>query len=365
MSWASISVPTELRQGQRVDHAHRQGRLEGRHLLDRRATAEGRARPGLGLPRRTVAVAEAGGFEGQHPLGLPHVGPREGLQGRDLVERQPGEDAQVATDVAVIDVDPVLVPVVGAGLGRVEPDRARRGLAHLLAVGCGDEGDRHRVGVPLGHAPDQVDARGDVAPLVGAPDLDEAVLRLGQVEEVVGLEEGVVELQEGHALLQALLDRGARQHLADGHVAADVAEEVHVVEPEQPVAVVDHEAPGEVQVALELGLQGPLVDLDLLPREQLALRGATRRVPDPRGPAAHQHDRAMPRALEVGHAHDQGQRSGVERGRGAVPAHVEAARRSAQPGFEVGGAVGEKSALAEDLEGVHSPPLSPESPRIT
>src|SRR5690348_3606608 len=51
---------------------------------------------------------------------------------RDLVQRQEGEDLQVALDIGVFSVDPVLVQLVGRGHRRIEEERVARGLAKLL-----------------------------------------------------------------------------------------------------------------------------------------------------------------------------------------------------------------------------------------
>ena len=55
--------------------------------------------------------------------------------------------------------------------------------------------------VVAGLAPDQVDAGDDVAPLVGATDLDGAVEVLVQPQVVVGLQQHVAELGERDAVL--------------------------------------------------------------------------------------------------------------------------------------------------------------------
>ena len=69
---------------------------------------------------------------------------------------------------------------------------------------------------------------GDVAPLVGAAHLQLDVLVLAEPPEVVGLEQHVAELGVGDPVLalHAVPDRLLGHHLVDGHVLADVAEEV-------------------------------------------------------------------------------------------------------------------------------------------
>ena len=68
----------------------------------------------------------------------------------------------------------------------------------------------------------------DVAPLIGAADLDLAAVVLVQPEVVVGLQQHVAELGERDPVLalEARLDRLLGQHLVDRDVLADVAQEL-------------------------------------------------------------------------------------------------------------------------------------------
>ena len=96
--------------------------------------------------------------------------------------------------------------------------------------------DRHAVS-----AADEVDARKDVAPLVGAADLQLATVVLVQPPVVVGLQQHVRELGVRDAVL-ALdpgADRLAGEHLVDGDVLADVAEEGQQRDVTGPLVVVD------------------------------------------------------------------------------------------------------------------------------
>ena len=86
----------------------------------------------------------------------------------------------------------------------------------------------------------------DVAPLVRAAHLQEAVGAAGQLQEVVGLEDHVVELQEAQRLLavepQAHAVEG--EHPVDREVGADVAQQRDVAEPVEPVGVVHEQRVG-------------------------------------------------------------------------------------------------------------------------
>ena len=77
---------------------------------------------------------------------------------------------------------------------------------------------------------DQVDAGGDVAPLVAAADLQRAAVPAVEVQEVVRLQQHVAELGEGDASLAVGAMRARTDSLAsiwfDAEVLADVAQEV-------------------------------------------------------------------------------------------------------------------------------------------
>jgi hypothetical protein len=76
-----------------------------------------------------------------------------------------------------------------------------RGLAHLGAGRGLQQRRRQRVELVRAHAPAEVDAHDDVAPLVGAAHLQLAPRSPRELHEVVGLADHVVELDEAHLLL--------------------------------------------------------------------------------------------------------------------------------------------------------------------
>ncbi len=163
---------------------------------------QGAAEQGLrrlfGAGQRSFAVHHAGHFAGQALL----RGAAFGMLGRDLLKignfvgAQPGEVLQVLADIGIIDVVPELVEAVGRGALRVEPDRARLGLAELGAVGFGHQ----RIDQPIGALPeraaDQLDTGGDIAPLVAAASLKFAAVMLEEIGKIVSLQEHVAEFGE-------------------------------------------------------------------------------------------------------------------------------------------------------------------------
>ena len=154
-------------------------------------------------------------------------------------------------------VPPELPVIVGAELVGVEPDRACRGLAHLAAVGGGDQRRGQAVELGAVDPAGELDAVDDIAPLVRAAELQPAAGAPRQLEEVVGLEDHVVEFEEGQRLLalEPEPDAVEGQHPVDREMRADVAQEGDVVERVEPVGIVDHDRVGravaEGQEALE------------------------------------------------------------------------------------------------------------------
>src|SRR3546814_21055488 len=92
--------------------------------------------------------------------------------------------------------------------------RSRHRLAHLAAVGGGDErgGDAEHLGAV--HSPRQFDAVDDVPPLIRTAHLEPATGALREFAEVVGLENHVIEFEERQRLLaiEPQLDRIEAQH---------------------------------------------------------------------------------------------------------------------------------------------------------
>ena len=180
-----------------------------------------------------------------------------------------------------------------------------------------------------------------------------------QLDEVVGLQEHVVELDEGQLLVtvETHPDGIHRQHAVHGKMPADITQKLDVVQPGEPLGIVAHQrvvpSLAEAQEAVEHLADARLVVVDLLDREDLAGFVPAGRVADPRGAPAHQHDRASgARPLQPVQHHDRNEAADMERGRRAVVAHI--GREPSLPGRgvdagKVGGLVDE-AALGERAE---------------
>ena len=183
--------------------------------------------------------------------------PGRAFQPLDLVQWKVGEKSQETADVGVLRVPPELPIVVGAEQVLVEPHRTLRRLAHLRAVGGGDQraGDAEELGAI--DPPGQLDPVDDVAPLVGSADLQPAADPPRQLQKVVRLEDHVVELEEGQRLFAVEPQPNAveGQHAIDREMPSELAQERNVVSFVKPIRIVHHDRVGwsvaECQEALE------------------------------------------------------------------------------------------------------------------
>ena len=206
--------------------------------------------------------------------------------------------------------------------------------------------------------PAEIDAADDVAPLVGAAHLQHAAVAAVELDEVVGLQDHVVEFEERQFLLalEPQLHRIEGEHAVDREVAADVAQEVDVVERVQPVGIVGHDrvAAGilEFEELGENGADALEIFVDEFVGQQAAAFVLAGGVADPRRAAAHQRDRAVAGLLQPVEHHDRQQRADVQRRRGAVEADIGGDRRGARERVERLrlGDLMDKAPAGEDVE---------------
>ena len=204
--------------------------LRAGHILVVGGTAEQAAGSGLRLFGLLLTVDHLRQLVGQNLLGLVQLLTLPVVHLVDLLQRQEGQHTDALEHIRVADVAPVLVELERARLVGVKPDGVARGLAHLLALGVGQQRDRHGVGILAQLAADQLGAAQHVAPLVVPAELHVAAIVLEHVVEVVALHDHVVELQEAEAFFEALLIALGAEHVVDGEACADLAQELDVIE---------------------------------------------------------------------------------------------------------------------------------------
>ena len=190
-----------------------------------------------------------------------------------------------------------------------------------------------------------------------------------EVVEVVGLEEHVAELGVADAdlaVFHACAHGFFCDHLIDGEVFADVAEEVEEADGAEPVGVVD-EACGvgggvEVEESGELGSDGGDVGGDLVFGEELAFLGFAAGVADAAGGTAGDGDGVVACELEAAEGDERDETAGVEAVGGGVEAAVESdwvvgetlgEAAGAVTGFGAAGVVVDEAAPLKFCEDVH------------
>lgn len=318
-------------------------------------TEEDLARAQRGL-ERGGAVDEAGHLAGEGfgrfaQVRLGGVGSFESL---DLGAREEGEFTQVFADFGVLGVHEELVEFVGTGALRIEPHGAALGFAELGTIGLGEEGEGEAVGGDAEFFADELGAGGDIAPLVGAADLELAVVGLAEVAKIVGLKELVTELGVADTALafHAGLDRVFGEHDVEGEKFSDVAQEIEEAERGGPIGII-HEAGGvtggvEIQEARELAADGDDVVGELRGREEITFGGFTGGIADHAGGTAGEGDGVVAGELEAAQEELRHEVADVER----IARGIEAAIDRDRAGGE---ALGERGAIG--ATGVEATPL--------
>ena len=128
------------------------------------------------------------------------------------------------------------------------------------------------------------------------------------------------------------------EHLVDGKAGAYLAQEVDIVEIEQPIGVVDDD--GAV-FALEVHKAGHLLfeALDIvlyrLAGEHAAKVGAPRRIADHRGAAANKYDGTVSRLLQTARDYHLHEMPDMQTVRGGIETDIERLRTAVQELFEL------------------------------
>ena len=176
------------------------------------------------------------------------------------------------------------------------------------------------MGVLAQLAADEFGAPQHVGPLVVAAALHITAHRLEHVVKVIGLHNHIVELQERQALLHALLVALGPQHIVDREAGAHLPQELHVVQVQQPIGVVEHHglagALAEVDEFFHLALEAFGVVVNVLLGEHFTHIRAAGGVADHGGPPADEGNGPVARLLEAlhqGQGHEMARRQAVLR----------------------------------------------------
>ena len=238
-------------------------------------------------------------------------------------------------------------------------------LPNLRPSAVGDQRRGQRVHGGAVDPADQLDPADDVAPLVGAADLQPAAVPPVELQVVLALQQQVAELGVGHAVRrEPSLDGLARQHDVDREVLADVAQELQRGLAAGPVEVVRDERAGRRAVELHEPLElapdpvGPLGDGRDAVERALA---RVARIADHPGGAAREHDRPGARLLEPAQREQRDEVARVQAGRGRVEPAVERehARGQVAPQCVGVGALRDEAAPLQFVEDVRAHATDP------
>jgi hypothetical protein len=190
-------------------------------------------------------------------------------------------------------------------------------------------------GFLLGPA-DQIDAGDDVAPLIGAAELQSHVMLAVQLQKIVALQQRIGEFEKCQPLLafQPRAHGIEGQHAADREMRTDFAQKFDEAEFIQPIRVVDQDgiarAVAEAQKRRDVGADAGQVGGDLRVGQQAARLFPEGRVADPRSAAAHHGDWPMAVLLEQPQQHDRDHVADMQRISGQVEAGIGGERAGGQ-----------------------------------
>ena len=174
----------------------------------------------------------------------------------------------------------------------------------------------------------QVDSRGDVAPLIAAAQLKRARETIVQNEEVIRLQQEVTELRvrDAFVTLAPSLHRLFREHVVHREVLPHVAHELDRAQPGEPFCVVHQSRRSrhivEVEKPRELRADTRHVRFDLLHRQQRAFRRFAARIADHSCAAADHRDGRMAETLEPRERHHRQEAADVKTRRGRIETDV-------------------------------------------
>ena len=164
-----------------------------------------------------------------------------------------------------------------------------------------------------------------VGPLVIAAELEVAAVILEQFVEIICLHQHVIELKECESLFHPLLVAFRPQHVIYRKMRTHLAQELNIVEVEQPVSVVDHEgfAVREIDKAAHLLLKTVDIVLDRLLCEHLAKIRSAGRITDHACAAAEKGDRLVAGHLKPLHEAERHKVSYMKAVRSGIETDIE------------------------------------------
>ena len=126
---------------------------------------------------------------------------------------------------------------------------------------------------------------------------------LEHIIKVVGLHDHVVELKEGEPFFHTLLIALGAQHIVDAEAGAHLAQQIDIVELQEPIGIIEHDrlVLAKLDKALHLALEAFGIVGDILSGEHLSHIGATGGVTNHSGAATNESNGVISRHLQAFH----------------------------------------------------------------
>ena len=135
-----------------------------------------------------------------------------------------------------------MIKFVNTGAARIQPYRAGLRLAEFCSIRFGNQRQGQTIDGLAEFFASQVNAGGDIPPLIRAADLQFAIEVAGEHIKIKRLQQHVTELgiaDAYFAVFHARANAFFGDHLIDREVLADVPQEIEVTERRGPIRIVD------------------------------------------------------------------------------------------------------------------------------
>ena len=142
--------------------------------------------------------------------------------------------------------------------------------------------------------------------------------------KIVSLHDHIVKFKEGQTLVPPFLITFRRQHMVHRKMRAHLSQQVHIIQAQQPVAVIYHQrfAIGKINELAHLLFEAFNVVVDKFRRQHLAHIVLAAGVADHTGAAAQQCDGTVPRPLHMGHSHQSNKVTDMQTVRRRVKSNI-------------------------------------------
>ena len=173
-------------------------------------------------------------------------------------------------------------------------------------------------------AADKLSAPQHVGPLIVPAKLHVTSIVLEHMVEIVRLHDHIVKLQEGQPLFHSLLVALRPKHVVHGKAGSYLPDQIHIVQVQQPVSVVEHDGfvLAKFDKTLHLPLKAPRIMINILLGEHLTHISTARWISNHGGAAAYQGNRTVARLLKPLHQRQRHKMSGSQAIRRTVKSNI-------------------------------------------